>query len=412
MTKTFDNADRSRIARVHRQLGVEAEYKIGQYSNYNQCPSCERKTLGIKVFADAGIALYCKHCPKEEIHAAANIDPKDLRGRTPEQTYRKILRRAIDKNTNTSQPTPPKIETINAADLQKAELPPMRMVVPDILTEGVNLLVSRPKLGKSWMALDLALAVATGGTFLQRDVPLGPVLYLALEDPKRRLFARLKILRGDKNWPSNLTLVPQGGWPRMDAGGIDHLRSWCTENKPVLVIIDTLARFRSLLRDRTGTLYDRDTATIDAIQKVANEYRCAILVLHHDRKAEATDPLDVISGSLGLPGGADSSLLLKRERGQHDAVLYVIGRDVEDKQLSLKWERNTCRWQLLGEADEFRVPDAMAAILNVLKESPAPMTPKQIAKALGKTDNNIRVQLAKLYRSGKVKSKNHEYTTA
>lgn len=410
MTKTyiFDSADRSRIARIHRQVGVEPEYKIGQWSNYNQCPSCERKTFGIKVFADAGMALYCKQCPKEEIYAVANIDPKDLRGRTPEQTYRKMLRRVLVNNA--SQPTPPKIETINAADLQKAELPEVRMVVPDIVPEGVSLLVSRPKLGKSWMALDLAIAVATGGTFLQRDVPSGPVLYLALEDSKRRLFARLKILRGDKTWPNMLTLVPVGGWPRMDADGIDRLRGWCTENKPLLIIIDTLARFRSLSGDRTGTLYDRDTATIDAIQKVANEYRCAILILHHDRKADAADPLDVISGSLGLPGGADTILLLKRERGQHDAVLHVTGRDIEEKQLSLKWERNACRWQLLGEADEFRVPDAMAAILNVLKESPEPLTPKQIAKLLGKTDNNIRVRLTELRKAGKVQAKDTKYS--
>ncbi len=87
---------------------------------------------------------------------------------------------------------PPTVFT--AAELMAQDIPPVRWILPGILPEGLTILAGKPKMGKSWLALDLSVAVATGGKVLGLQVEQAGVLYLALEDTKRRLQDRLKIL--------------------------------------------------------------------------------------------------------------------------------------------------------------------------------------------------------------------------
>ncbi len=66
-----------------------------------------------------------------------------------------------------------------AADLMATQFPPPRWAVPGLVSEGVNLLVSQPKVGKSWLALNLSVAVASGGKAMGKiSVERGDVLYL------------------------------------------------------------------------------------------------------------------------------------------------------------------------------------------------------------------------------------------
>jgi AAA domain len=69
----------------------------------------------------------------------------------------------------------------------------VKYVVPELIPEGVTLLASRPKVGKSWLLLQITTAVANGTTALvENDQPIqGDVLYQALEDNQRRLQRRL-----------------------------------------------------------------------------------------------------------------------------------------------------------------------------------------------------------------------------
>src|SRR5207253_2368842 len=85
-----------------------------------------------------------------------------------------------------------------AAELMRMKLPPPRWAVPELIPEGLTILAGRPKTGKSWLALHIAIAVATGGAVLTSSpVESGPVLYLAMEDTRRRLQKRLsKLLQG------------------------------------------------------------------------------------------------------------------------------------------------------------------------------------------------------------------------
>jgi RecA-family ATPase len=98
-----------------------------------------------------------------------------------------------------------------APELLAAEFPEPRWAVPKIVPEGLTFLGGAPKVGKSWLGLALAVAVASGGFFLDEPVERGDVLYCALEDPGRRLQQRLRIVLESDPPPEQLTLETQAG---------------------------------------------------------------------------------------------------------------------------------------------------------------------------------------------------------
>ena len=293
----------------------------------------------------------------------------------------------------------------SAAELMAREIPPVRWVVPGMVPEGVALLAGKPKLGKSWLALGLSVAVASGGVaFGNVGVEKGSALYLALEDNERRLQFRLqKVLAG--------TRVPEGlhysiECPRLDEGGVDAIEGWLSSRPDSrLVVIDTLAKIRPRQR-RGANAYQEDYEALEALLPLAARHNVAILVVHHLRKMAASDPLDEVNSSIGLTGGVDGVMILKRERTRADATLFVAGRDVEEeKEFALRWDQNTAGWALVGSAEEYRISQERAAILDLLRRSaPEPLGPKAIAEALDKPYSSVTTLLQKLVKDGLVRS--------
>jgi hypothetical protein len=126
-----------------------------------------------------------------------------------------------------AQPEPSKLDALlaSAADLQHMIFDPLRWVVPDILPEGCTVLAGKPKIGKSWLALDVAIAVASGGQCLGKPCEPGDVLALLLEDNKRRLQRRMTTMLGanKERWPARLRYATE--WARGD-DGIALMRDW------------------------------------------------------------------------------------------------------------------------------------------------------------------------------------------
>lgn len=109
----------------------------------------------------------------------------------------------------------------NAATLRTQTFEPLHWIVQKYLLEGLFLLGGKPKIGKSWWALDVAVAVASdNGTCMGKECEHGAVLALMLEDSDRRLQRRLtKMLGAQKEeWPKRLTYATS--WHRLDDGGI------------------------------------------------------------------------------------------------------------------------------------------------------------------------------------------------
>lgn len=146
-----------------------------------------------------------------------------------------------------------------AAALRTMEFPEISYVIPGIIPEGLTILAGRPKIGKSWMALDVAIGAASGGKVLGGiHVTQGDVLYCCLEDNKRRLQRRVTKLLSPfgGEWPERLTLATR--WRRLDQGGVEDIEAWCDSvPEPRLVMLDTLAGVRPT-RGNAETLYESD----------------------------------------------------------------------------------------------------------------------------------------------------------
>ncbi len=287
---------------------------------------------------------------------------------------------------------------ITASDLRGKDFKPVRFIVQGLFAEGLNLLASKPKVGKSWAALDIALAVAGGGTVFGDSNPArGDVLGLFLEDNERRLKNRIaKLLTADDPWPDTLSLKTE--WRRIDEGGLDDLEDWCNEvDNPTLIIIDTLARVRPASKSKASA-YEQDTAALAGLHKLALEYRVCILVLHHQRKMESDDPFDTISGTLGLTGVADVLSILKR--GTNGVVLHVTGRDVEQNEIAVSFNRETCRWEVLGAASEVYRSEQQKKIIEVLSAEKEPMSLKEICIAADLPEKATQKTLSRMAKDG------------
>jgi hypothetical protein len=116
-----------------------------------------------------------------------------------------------------------------------------------------------------------------------------------------------------------------------------------------LIVIDTLAMVRPP-KSRTQDSYEADYAALSPLQRFASEHRIAIIVITHVRKQEASDPLEMISGTNGLTGAADTIMVLNRDGD--GPKLYGRGRDIEEIEKSLRFDAG--RWSVLGDVDEVR----------------------------------------------------------
>src|SRR4051794_33072217 len=288
-----------------------------------------------------------------------------------------------------------------AADIMSMDFPEPRWAVPGVFSEGVNLLCGPPKVGKSWMSLALGVDVALGGkAFGAIDVEAGPVLYLALEDTARRLQTRLRKVLGDRPAPAGLTLATS--CPPLPQGGDEAIAAWIDRNRDArMVIIDVFAKLRGMSAPGMSA-YDADYAAVGRAKKVADNYGVAVVLVHHVRKAGSDDFLSEVSGTNGLAGAADSTLVLKRARNQGDGVLHVTGRDVDEAEYPLRFNPADGAWRMLdGPAEDHQIGETRAAILRWLRTAPG-STPKAIADGTGLPYDLIRKTCTRMLADGQL----------
>lgn len=280
----------------------------------------------------------------------------------------------------------------------------LKYIVPYLLPEGVTLLAGRPKIGKSWLLQQIACAVAKGDVTLVAPNGAAPacgdVLYLALEDNLRRLQRRMTKHYGAlrDNWPARIEFATD--WLRLDEGGLDGIGEWCADvEDPRLVVIDTLQRVRAP-KHGGQTDYEADMTAAEGLVRLCRDHPgLSVLVAHHDRKQEAGDVYDTVSGTLGLQGGVDTIALLKRSGA--GTTLYVRGRDLEDEiEKAVAFDRETARWHILGEAAEVRQSTTRTTVLELLKTSGS-LTVRELADQIeGLTFAGAKTVLWRMARDG------------
>ena len=239
-----------------------------------------------------------------------------------------------------------RLQTIDADTLQSTAYEPVSFVVDDLLPQGLHLLAGAPKIGKSWLALWLCLCISQGQPLWNFATTQGEVLYLSLEDSFQRIQTRLFDLTEDA--PSTLHFAIMAD--TLKHGLEQQIEQFLMEHPTTkLVVIDTLQRVRGTGSD--SNLYANDYQDIGLLKKLADKQHIAILLIHHLRKLHDDDPMNMISGSTGLSGAADSTFVLqKNSRLANIASLHCTGRDIPDRTLKLEFGEENHVWKLLEDS--------------------------------------------------------------
>lgn len=346
---------------------------------------------------------------------SAKYDPDEAKRvwRSVRQTkigYRAVFALAFRKGwpgpQSTSTPTMAVVIPKPAAPLLARTFEPLRWTIQDLLPAGCYLLAARPKIGKSWMALQFGVVVTEGGVTLGKQAIKGAVLGLFLEDNERRLQARLLKYELGRFGDADLFFY-ETEWPRVGEGGEQAIEAWlrATPNAR-LVIVDTLEKIRPR-RTRNGSVYADDYAATLELKKLSDRYGVTILIIAHNKKgkSENDDPLELISGSMGLTGGCDGALIIERPRGQSDARFYVIGRDIEhepDEGYVIRFDKATCKWEMVGDAALLGNSAAQQSVIDSIRNAGRPLTAEQVGKATRRNRQAARHILLRLVDTGKL----------
>ena len=231
------------------------------------------------------------------------------------------------------------LNAIDGATLMAQPLTAPRFVVDTLLSQGLHILAGSPKVGKSWLALWLAVTVARGEDVWGMATRQGTTLYLCLEDSLLRIQNRL--LEVTEDAPSNVLFCTESAC--IGRGLEQQLERFLAEHPDtVLIIIDTL----QMVRGAYEQTYANDYRDLSALKKLADANGIAILLIHHLRKESAEDVFSRISGTTAISGAVDTSLtLVEKERGSGEATLHCIGRDIEYGELELQRDENNV-WRL------------------------------------------------------------------
>lgn len=306
-----------------------------------------------------------------------------------DETFNAELNQLLEA-AQVAQPEPepelkPRKTSWTADEILSTEFPDPKWAVPNLIPTGLIILAGRPKLGKSWLALQIATAVASGGKVLDQDVEQGKVLYLALEDNARRIKERMKLQQATQK----MQLDFEFEWLPLSGLGAAKLVERIDSDNYSLIIIDTLAR--SLGRVKQDDQTEVGLA-LGCLQRIALEREISLLMVDHHRKGagESGDVIDDIMSSTSKAGVIDAALGLYRGRGQQNATLKLDGRDVDGKEMAVKFDKEICCWQLVGDADDVQKSGVQSAIVEAIRgyfEGKATVT--DLAKYLGKDKSNI-----------------------
>lgn len=263
-----------------------------------------------------------------------------------------------------------------ASDLMGKTFTPVERIMAGRLelTPGVTVLAGKPKHGKSWLAMGIAIAAATGERYMdsERSTPMQAV-YVSCDDPSRARFARRLHAFKPKGELTGLLLItdidPKAG------SSLDLLGGLLDKHPAIrLVVIDTLAAFRQ--GQRNDSPYQQEHDEVKAINDWAHAHNIAVLLVHHLRKGEVdvTNAYESISGTLGLQGACDGMMVLARKDLASDfdaaldeklAGLWYRHRDL-DEEIDMGVRLADGRWSIMGTSSDVFHAGTQREILRVL----------------------------------------------
>ena len=187
------------------------------------------------------------------------------------------------------------------------------------------------------------MSIAKGEKVLGQETTQGTALYLCLEDSFQRIQNRLYELTDEP--VENLHFVILSD--TIGKGLEEQIEQFKSEHSDLKVVfIDTL----QMIRSETDSNYGSDYKELSILKSLADKLEVAIAVVHHTRKCSDSDPFNMISGSTGISGCVDGSMvLIENKRGSRNAKLFCVGRDIENAEISLHFDSDLKKWIVTDE---------------------------------------------------------------
>ena len=282
-------------------------------------------------------------------------DVSDLIERFGDETACKMI---VQLATQTPEWTPALSKDIFAEfgfysvpDLTEEERRPPEFIVDGMIPVGMTFLSGAPKIRKSFLALQMAVAVATGTPFLGLTTTKCDVAYLDLEGSKSRISSRSA--RMSTKIPGNV-FITNSITERLADGLVDKLRQLHRARPSIrLIIVDTYSRARGTYRAPGANAYDADISLLEPVQRMALEENIALLFVHHDKKGAglALDSFERLSGTMGISGSCDCVINLVADGKRFDgkASMEYTPRDAKGGEMSLVFDERFCEWMQIVE---------------------------------------------------------------
>ncbi len=300
------------------------------------------------------------------------------------------------------------VTTVDGLTIYRSDTPDNQFVIEGLLLNGLTILAGRPKSGKSWCALQLALSVSLGTLFMATKEVATPGLvdYFALEESQQRTALRMrKLLASESILLQNLnvaySLLPLAG------GGMEQLKLMVEKRPPSLIVIDTFLKAVGAPPKENTDLMRTEYREIDMLHKLAQDAKIAIVLVHHTRKAGGA-PIDAIAGSTGVTAAADS--IWRLDKRETACILDVMGRDIEDQSLALRFskEPDTFGWSIIGDGESVQRAEEERAVTAFLSVGENPHArPDVIARFLHVTVYEAIQVLEGMRRVGSVNYDGH-----
>ena len=260
------------------------------------------------------------------------------------------------------------LQTVTLTEIYDTPYLPKMPVIDGLLYNGTYLFAGAPKIGKSFLMMQIGFHVSTGLSLWGNKVSKGTVLYLALEDDMPRIQRRVSKMFGIES-NDRLHFAIQS--KTMNEGlewQLNHFVEMHADAR--LIIIDTLQKVREVSGDKSG--YSSDYDVVGKLKAFSDKHGICLLVVHHTRKMEAADSFEMISGTNGLLGAADGAFIVQKEkRTDNKAIMEIAGRDQTDQKLHLNFNREQCVWEMVkSETELWKEPpdpilESIAGLLSV-----------------------------------------------
>lgn len=210
---------------------------------------------------------------------------------------------------------------------------PLKFLVAGLLTEpSLSIIYGAPGTLKSMLLGDMAICVAAGKSWLQREVIQSSVMWIDFDNGQRRTHERFAALARARSLPDNTPLsyvsMPQPWLNAESPEDIERLMNRIVKNNIKLVCIDNLGLISMGVEEKSDAMIP----IMANLRLLSEQTGAAVAVIHHQRKRVGSESRagDSLRGHSGIEGAIDLALLVTREENSNWITIQSTKtRDVE-----------------------------------------------------------------------------------